>query len=130
MADKEKIEEYLLELELPYEKVAEDMWIVKDEYDYLDNIVLIYSPPILILRVKVMPVPEENKEELFRKLLELNATDLLHGAYAIDGNNIIIIDTLEVENLDLNELQASIEAISMALVQHYKVLSKYYKKEE
>jgi hypothetical protein len=40
-----------------------------------------------------MPIPKENAEQLFRTLLELNATDLLHGAYAISGNDIIVIDT-------------------------------------
>ena len=65
------------------------------------------------------------REKLFAELLRLNATDMAHGAYAVDGNAVIIIDTLEAETMDLEELQASIDAIGLALAQHYRSLSAY-----
>ena len=55
----------------------------------------------------------------------LNAEDLLHGAYALEGDHVILIDTLELETMDLEELRASFEAIGLALIQHYKVLGDY-----
>jgi hypothetical protein len=77
-----------------------------------------------------MPIPKENAESLFRTLLELNATDLLHGAYAISGDQIIVIDTLEYNTLDKEEFLASIESISFALLEHYKKLASYIHKVE
>ena len=50
---------------------------------------------------------------------------MVHGAYAVDGNSIVIIDTLEAETMDLEELQASIDAIGLALAQHYRSLSAF-----
>jgi hypothetical protein len=53
---------------------------------------------------------------------------LVHGAYALEGDHVILIDTLEVDTMDLEELRASFEAIGLALVQHYKVLGRYRRK--
>ncbi len=50
---------------------------------------------------------------------------MVHGAYALDGKNVVIVDTLEGDTLDVEELQASIEAISLAVVQHHAIHSKY-----
>ena len=68
-----------------------------------------------------------NKESLFETLLRLNASDLIHGAYALDGDNIIITDTLRYETVDLEEFQASLDAIGLALAQHYETLIQYRK---
>jgi uncharacterized membrane-anchored protein YitT (DUF2179 family) len=57
--------------------------------------------------------------------LELNLTDLAHGAYALEENNVVLVDTLQSEYLDLNELQASIESLAFAAVQNYEELSSY-----
>ena len=51
-----------------------------------------------------------------------------HGAYAIEENSVVVVDTVESENLDINELIASIEAIGFAAVQHFPILSKYHSK--
>jgi len=50
---------------------------------------------------------------------------MVHGAYALDGKNVLIIDTLEAETMDLEEFEASIDAIGLALAQHYRPLSRY-----
>ena len=59
------------------------------------------------------------------ELLHLNATDMVHGAYALDGKNVVIVDTLEADTLDVEELRASIEAISVAVAQQHGMLAKY-----
>ncbi|NJL73213.1 MAG: YbjN domain-containing protein [Candidatus Competibacteraceae bacterium] len=51
--------------------------------------------------------------------------DLVHGAYALEGDNVILIDTLEFETMDLEEFQASLDAVGLALAQHYPLLAKY-----
>lgn len=122
---KEKIENYFIELDVPYERKEDNLWIISDESRSLQNIAVTLEDSIVTITVNVMQVPNKGKEELFSKLLALNATDLMHGAYAIEGNAIVLLDTLEGETLDLKELQASLDAIGLALTQHYKVLAEY-----
>jgi hypothetical protein len=123
--DETKIERYMIDLMLTYREISENIWMIEDENHSLNGVVVAYSDPLVIIRVAVMPVPQENKLELFTKLLELNANDVVHGAYALDTNDIILIDTLEYDSMDLQDFRASLDAISLALTQHYPVLSKY-----
>jgi hypothetical protein len=65
-----------------------------------------------------MLVPSEPKD-LFKRLLQINR-ELVHGAFVmdIDGEYILFRDTLQLENLDRNELEASIHALSLALAEY------------
>ncbi|HEQ71458.1 MAG TPA: hypothetical protein ENN69_03125 [Spirochaetia bacterium] len=127
MISKEKLEGYMLKLNLNYEEASPGTWIIKDLSKGLENVVVAATDPIVVIRVKVMNLPAGNKEKLYEKLLKLNANDMLHGAYGIDGENIIMIDTLEAETMDLEEFQAAIDAIGFALSQHYTVLQEFRK---
>ncbi len=120
-----KIERYMIDLMLTYREVGENIWMIEDENHSLNGVVVAYNDPLVIIRVAVMPVPQDDRLELFTKLLELNANDVVHGAYALDTNDIILIDTLEYDSMDLQDFRASLDAISLALTQHYPVLSKY-----
>jgi hypothetical protein len=128
MSIKEKIDGYLIKLGLSYRELAENTWIINDDEKGLENVVVIAEDPLVIIRVKVMDCPETNREEFYKMLLKLNAEDLIHGAYALEGTNVIVLDTLEGATMDVEEFQASLDAIGMALSQHYQVLSKYRKK--
>ncbi|HEV8195079.1 MAG TPA: hypothetical protein VGP87_00460, partial [Gemmatimonadales bacterium] len=46
-----------------------------------------YAPPVVIIRVRVMesPAAEDKRGQLYRLLLELNARDLVHGSYGLEG---------------------------------------------
>jgi len=128
MAGEDRIRSYLLDLGLSYEEVGDGTFLINDEVKGVKNIVAMVSEPLLILRVKVMETPEQGREKLYEQLLRLNTEDLIHGAYALEGDHVILIDTLELDTLDLEELRASIEAIGLALVQHYKLLGRYRQK--
>lgn len=123
-----KIERYLIDLMLTYRDLGDNMWIIEDADHSLNGVVVMYAPPLVIIRVLVMHVPTEKRLELFTKLLELNASDVVHGAYALENNDIILIDSLEYETMDFEEFRASLEAISLALTQHYPILSEYLPK--
>jgi hypothetical protein len=86
-----------------------------------------YAPPVLILRVDVMPVPSSaaRQAELFRRLLEYNARDLVHGAYGLEGDRVVLTDTLELENLDYHEFEASFDSLTLALASHLGALAPY-----
>lgn len=126
MVEREDVESFLLRLELPYEELDEGLWIVGNGKE-VAPIFVTHDPPLLLLRVEVMNAPEDEDlaKGLFRELLELNATDLVHGAYGLDGDEIVLTDALQLQDLDFSEFQASIESIFMALSSHYEPLSRY-----
>ena len=47
------------------------------------------------------------------------------GAYAVEDDKIVLIDTLEYETMDYIEFRANLDAFSLAVTQHYPVLSGY-----
>ncbi len=126
MVTREDIESFLLRLELPFQELEEGLWVVGDRQEAAAVFVNI-DAPLLLMRVEVMDAPEDEKlrNGLFRELLELNATDMVHGAYGLDENTIVLTDTLQLEDLDFSEFQASLESILLALRSHFETLSRY-----
>jgi hypothetical protein len=123
--DKSKVERYLIEMMFSYREISDNIWLIDDREHGLENIAVMYDSPLVVFRVVVMDVPEANCLELFTKLLELNANDVVHGAYALEDGKVVLIDTLEYESMDYEDFRATLDAFSLALVQHYPVLSKY-----
>ena len=86
---------------------------------------LTLAPPVLAVQAQVGAAPPpgaSGSEPLLRRLLELNATGLLHAAFAIEGKDIVLTAALELENLDLNELEAVLADVDMALSEHVPAL--------
>ena len=125
-----KVEAFLIDLGISYQEVSKGAWLIEDEAKGLPKMVVNHTDPIVVLRANVMRVPAKKREELFSTLLRLNGSDFLHGAYALDGDEIVALDTLEYETMDKNELRASIEAMAFALSQHYPLLSQFADKKE
>ncbi|HEX6069885.1 MAG TPA: YbjN domain-containing protein [Longimicrobiaceae bacterium] len=125
MVTREDVESFLLRMELEVEEVEKGMWVVRSGNGA--SVVVHYSPPLVVLRTKVLDVPEDQARctGLYRRLLELNATDLVHGAYGIEENDIILSDSLELENLDFNEFQASVDSMQLAVASHLESLSPF-----
>jgi hypothetical protein len=121
----EDVERYLLELDTPYEVLGEGIYRLTDDVEDVDDIIVLCTDPLVIFSVRLMKVPSKNLEAFYRKLLELNASELVAGAYGIDGDDVVITDTLQLENLDFNEFQASIESLVMAIHNHYPVLREF-----
>jgi hypothetical protein len=124
MSPREKIESYLVRLALSFQE-SNGTWVVSDAQRGLDNLIIALTDSLVIMRMNVMEVPATGREKLYEELLRLNAADLVHGAYGIDGRNIILIDTLEADGMGLEEFEASLDAIGMAVAQHYRILSPY-----
>lgn len=120
------IEGFLITMGLKYEELREGMWVIHDEYDQIDNIVVSYNDPIVVFRVKLMDLPKNgNLVGLYRLLLELNANEMVSGAYGIEGNAIVATDTLQAENLDYNEFQAAVDGLTLCITDHYERLKKF-----
>ncbi len=120
-----KIESYLINLGVTYAELGENTWIINDPDNGLEQVAVAVNEPLVVVRVKVMNVPSRDREEFYLKLLQLNGSDLIHGAYAVVENDVILIDTLNYETMDLEDFQATIDAVSMALTEHYSLLSSY-----
>lgn len=129
MAGLEKIETYLMDLGLPYEEVGTNTWLIDDSENGNPPIIVSLAEPVVVIRASVMKLPKAAKpggnEALFRELLFLNGSGLAHGAFAIEGDDIVLIDTLEYGNMDRSELEASLDAIGIALSQHWPRLSSF-----
>jgi hypothetical protein len=102
-----------------------NIWLLRTPDDA--EVVVHYAPPVVILRVRVMELPasEPRRGELFRQLLEYNARDLVHGSYGLEGDHVVLTDTLELENLDFSEFESSFESMTLALASHLGALASY-----
>lgn len=125
MAGLTKIEDFLIQLEVSYEEIGNSTWLIEDADKGFPNIVVSYADPVVVVRADVMKAPSKNREAFFAELLKLNCDDLIHGAYALDGDEVVLIDTLEYDGMDKNEFQASLEAMGFALAEHYPVLAPF-----
>jgi hypothetical protein len=118
MVTREDLESFLIRMDVEYQELEEGMFLVRTRNGGYP-LVLNHAPPLLLLRMKVMDLPDEaGSEELYRTLLEMNASDVVHGAYGIEDGELIISDTLELETLDFVEVQASVESIHLAASGH------------
>jgi hypothetical protein len=128
MITKDDIQSFLDRLDGGALTVAElepNLWLARtpDEAE----VVVHYAPPVVVLRVRVMELPasEPRRSELFRQLLEYNARELVHGSYGLEGDHVVLTDTLELENLDFSEFEASFDSITLALASHLSTLAPY-----
>jgi len=72
-----------------------------------------------------LPTDAETLATLSRRLLELNATDLVHGSYGIEEESIVMTEALELSHLDYEEFLAAYESITVALASHLRELGSY-----
>ncbi len=110
-----------------YSEVEPGLWVVKPGGELDFDVVVNYSPPVLLLRVKVMILPRdpETLATLSRRLLELNASDLIHGSYGIEEDSIVLTEALELSHLDFEEFLAAYESMLVALASHLRELGSY-----
>ena len=55
---------------------------------------------------------------IYKQLLQKNR-DIIHGAFALnEKDEVIFRDTLQIENLDLNEIEGSINSLTILLSEY------------
>jgi hypothetical protein len=103
------------------------MWLVRPGGELDADVVVHYSPPVLLLRMKVMDIPRDERTlaTLSRRLLQLNASELVHGSYGIEGDAIVLTEALELAHLDYEEFLASYESMTLALASHLRELAPF-----
>lgn len=128
MLNREDIESFLIRTEADYQELDEGLWIVHPDgacAERQPRILVNYQPPVLVCRADIrdLPIDDEDQLALYRRLLELNAVDLIHGAYGLEDGEVILSDTLELENLDFSEFRATLESLTLALTSHWDSLT-------
>jgi hypothetical protein len=86
------------------------------------------DPPLVVFRVHIGDAPKADHVPFYRKLLELNARALVHTSFGLEGEQIVLCAALELENLDFNELEATLDEIDLALAEHVPLLAELSKK--
>lgn len=79
------------------------------------------EPPVVLLQVNIGEASFESDAQavaFYRRLLELNATGLLHASYGLEAGHVVLSAALELENLDANELEAALADLALAVVEH------------
>lgn len=114
------VKEYLLEMGFSFdvEDPKEELVVVNDPDRGIKDLVIDCEDPIVILE-QVILVLEKDSSEIYKRILQINRS-LVHGAFCLneEGNILLFRDTLQLTNLDLNELEGSIDALSLAMAEN------------
>ncbi len=122
-----KIKGYLNDLgySINDENESEGYFVIDHEDEGIKNMVIVVDDPILIMEQLLFTVKKDDIE-MYKALLKKNH-DILHGAFVLsdDGKKILFRDTLQVENLDLNELAGSLNSLSLLLGEYSNEIIKF-----
>ncbi len=115
-----KVKNYLLELncEIVSENEEDGVFVVNKEEEGIKNLVLGCADPLLLMEQFIFEMNHDSLEVF--KLLLMKNRDIVHGAFVLDetGRKVIFRDTLQIENLDLNEVEGSINSLSLLLSEY------------
>ena len=130
MLTKDDIESFLVRLSATgatYSEVEPGFWIIRPSAESELSIAVNFSPPVVLLRIDVMTLPPEavHMATLTRRLLELNASDLLHGSYGIQDEHVVLTEALELSALDYEEFLATYESMTLSLASHLRELGTF-----
>ena len=120
----DRLKSYVNELgfEIASENTEEEILLITDESRGISNLVIDIEDPIIIFEQLIGIVRNESLD-IYKRLLQANRV-LVHGAFVldVDSNRLLFRDTLQVENLDLNEIEGTITSLSLAMAEHSRLL--------
>jgi hypothetical protein len=122
MSNFQKVKNYLLDLNygITKEDEANELFVINAEEKGIVNMLVDCEDDILIIEQHILNLSAANVDT-FKRLLQFNRS-AVHGAYVLDetGSKVIFRDTLQLNSLDINELEASVNALSLSLVENHK----------
>ena len=114
------VKDYLLELDyvITHEGESDGILVVNNEANGIKNLVLGVADPLLIVEQLIFHI-ENPSADLYKKLMQ-KSRDIIHGAFVLDetGKQVIFRNTHELENLDLNEIEATLNSLSLLLSEY------------
>jgi hypothetical protein len=130
MRTEKDVEAYLLRSNRRFRAVetqeGQRRTFIVESGDSSPPIAVMVDPPLVVLRVHVGDLTGKAvgaEAALFRKLLELNARQLVHASFGLEDAHVVLSSALELENLDFNEIQATLDEIDLALAEHVAALT-------
>ena len=107
-----------LQLEIKHESTADSIFIVSSEQDGIVNLIICVAYPIIIFEQYLFEI-KSGSPDVFKALLQKNR-DIIHGAFVLDGTGtkVIFRDSLQLENLDRNEFEATLNSLSLLLSEY------------
>ena len=118
MSAEETVASYLSQTGKRFRSIGARMWMIRDEQE-LGDLIVTLNEPVVLFQVKLFDVPAScDRLRLYEELLRLNAEDMVHGAYGLQGGAVVAMDTLQAENLDFNEFQATVDALGLSIATH------------
>lgn len=121
----DNVESLLYRSGAPFDQLDPTTWVLQLENHHRSRVVIKVEEPIVLFSLPLGFLEGiEDREQLYRTLLELNA-DFMHNAYAIEGERLVLSGALQAENLDANEFQAIIDDLTMTLDNHLEKLSNW-----
>jgi len=116
----ERVKRYLQELsyDIILEDPEDEIYVVSDEENGIRNLIIDCEESILTIEQFIFSF-EKDSVEMFKSLLQKNR-EIVHGAFVVDdtGTRVLFRDTLQLENLDLNELESSINSLKLLLAEY------------
>ncbi len=115
-----KVKNYLQELQ--YNIIQEDekdgVLVIEKHSEGINKLFLICADPILIIQQYLFTVKHDDVA-VYKSLLMKNQ-DIIHGAFALDesGKKVLFRDTLQLENLDINEIDGSLKSLALLLSEY------------
>ncbi|MCG8384617.1 MAG: YbjN domain-containing protein [Cytophagales bacterium] len=123
----QKVKEYLLELgyNMTYENQEDGVIVIENAANGFSNLVLGVADPILIVEQFLFEIKNPSLE-VYKQLMQ-KSRDIVHGAFVLDetGSKVIFRNTHELENLDLNELEATLNSLALLLGEYSQELIKF-----
>jgi hypothetical protein len=98
----------------------DELFTISDKDNGINNLIIDIEGSIVIMEQVVVPVSNN-----FDPMVLLKANrEMVHGAFCLDENEERVIwrDTLEVENIDPNEVQGSINALALVMAENADML--------
>ena len=122
-----KVKKFINDLDLMIVKENPDsgLFVVENEDEGIKNVIIAVSDPIVIIQQHIFDI-KNDKPEIYKSLLKKNQ-DIIHGAFTLDesGKKVLFRDTLQLENLDLNELEGSLQSLSLLMTEYAEKILEY-----
>jgi hypothetical protein len=124
-----KVKTYLQDLhfDILHESEADGIFVVEKEKMGIKNLVIGCTDPLLIMEQHILDLPQPSTE-VFQRLLQKNR-EIIHGDFVLDetGRKLIFRDTLQMQNLDLCEIEATFNSLALLLSEYSDQLIQFSK---
>ena len=118
-----------LEIRVTFENRQQGIIIINNEAEGIVNLIICIAPPIIIFEQFIFEM-EKPDLAIYKALLSKNR-DMIHGAFTLDdsGTKVIYRNSLQVENIDSNELEGTLNALSLLLSEYSNQIINFSKKQ-